>query len=183
MEIIAFHGDFASPQMLREDIGDIGLPITFMSSTNWLDAISEIDVAFGPKRGLVGIGFSRGCGVIADLSYQYPDLFIAAVLYEGPLGFYGKVGGSFPVLMIWNSHGVKKPSLLKPWHWFKPRVAREAEMAWEEKHSVSYASGTGCHMRYDKTKNPKLRHAWDQSLNKTVREFIVSSASSGSQLS
>lgn len=180
MDIVAFHGDFASPAMLKEDIGPIGLDITFSRATDWTDAVREgVTELVKP----VGIGYSRGDAIIADLSVKYPDLFSCVVLYEGPLGRLFGVGGSFPALIIWNDQGVKAEPrggigfflhlLAKK----RQRMANEKQAAWEANgRKVSFLQGSGKHVNVDPSKRPRFRHGWDQSLNSSIEMFIRGNA-------
>lgn len=171
MTIIAFHGDYASPNMLREDIGDIGLPIKFSAATDIWEATQDI-LQTNEKISL--IGYSRGCSFIADISVRFYPIIKNVVLYEGPLGEEGKVRGNFPVLIIWNDKGVKNPNLLKPWEYFRYMKALKMEETWSRTHPVSYLQGKGHHIKIDPTKQPKRRHGWDQSLNPNIKLFLES---------
>jgi len=108
--IIALHGDFATPTMLQRDMGDLSeLVDIFFDARKWL----RFDAAMGRLTSLVQslseppivIGYSRGGSAIARLS-ELVELR-AAVVYESPVIDSEGVGGSFPVLVIWNDCGAK----------------------------------------------------------------------------
>lgn len=162
---IALHGDLATAEMLRRDVGDLRDSIDlFFDARGWLRFDSQIDklhtkICQLPEPPTL-IGFSRGVSAIARLS-EITEIK-AAVVYEGPIIDSEGVGGNFPVLMIWNDAGAKfSPSKLRRGQ------AKIAEQIWSESHPVTYIQGTGRHMR--------LRppgHYWDCSLNQQIKDFI-----------
>lgn len=158
MTTIAFHGDFATPAMLADDIGP-GLTIDWLVETK-----SCVHDSFLKNfRSISLIGYSRGGGLIADLSCMLMNIR-CAVLYESPLGMYGRVGGSFPVLIIWNDRGR-----------YERRKAQQMEEAWAAHgRSVTHLWGRGRHVRVDRSMSPPIRHGWDQSLNPQIAEFLRS---------
>lgn len=156
MTTIAFHGDFATPVMLAEDIGQ-GVPIDLWADTTRLTPYRLLD----RFRSVALVGYSRGGALIADLSVEC-DNIRCAVLYESPLGMYGRVGGSFPVMIIWNDRGR-----------YERRKAQQMEEAWQANgRSVTHLWGRGRHIRIDRSMSPPIRHGWDRSLNPQIAEFL-----------
>jgi hypothetical protein len=154
---IAFHGDGATPEMLREDIGE-GLHVDYFvdkyHAASFCREFPEVNL----------VGYSRGGGVIADLSCILPNIR-SAVLYESPLGAYNKAMGSFPALIIWNKRGRKSKAI------YRSAVER-MEDAWVIGRHVDFLEGTGRHIRVDRSMRPRLRHGWDRSLNPKISQWI-----------
>lgn len=161
-QIIALHGDFATPTMLQRDMGDLSeLVDIFFDARKWL----RFDAAMGRLTSLVQslseppivIGYSRGGSAIARLS-ELVELR-AAVVYESPVIDSEGVGGIFPVLQIWNDCGAR----IK-----RPGQARVAEEIWSASHPVTHLQGVGRHVKRD-----PLGHGWDVGLNEQIREWIT----------
>lgn len=160
--IIALHGDYATAEMLRRDVGDLRNSIDlFFDARGWLRFDAQYDKLLSVVKMLpsapILIGYSRGGSVIARLSCEIE--IAAAVLYESPIIDSGGVGGSFPCLMIWNDKGEK--------YGRRSDEAEHSEAIWKESHPVTKLQGKGGHMR----RRP-LGHAWDTSLNGQVRKWI-----------
>ena len=164
-QIIALHGDFATPGMLERDMGDFQLEVAFFDAHRWLN----FDAAMGRLITLVKslpeppimIGYSRGGSAIASLS-EWVELR-AAVLYESPVLNSEGVGGSFPVLQIWNNEGAKYSRFPA-----RRKQARRSEQLWEKNHPVTAIEGVGEHF----TKRPPA-HCWDQNLNQQIVDWIL----------
>jgi len=151
--------------MLKRDMGDFPLEVAFFDAKRWLN----FDAAMGRLVELVTslpeppimIGYSRGGSVIAKLS-ELVELR-AAVLYESPVVDSEGVGGSFPVLMIWNNEGVKCSRFPA-----RRKQARRSEQLWAKSHPVTAIEGIGEHF----TKRPPA-HCWDQGLNQQIVDWIL----------
>jgi len=164
--IIALHGDGGNAEMLEDDVGDLrGIVDCFYNAHGWFrfNHYSEkllrfIDQLVEPP---ILIGYSRGGSVIAWLSETVE--IAAAVVYESPVLDSEGVGGSFPVLQIWNDRGARYGR-----NELRRGQAIIAEQIWGQNHQVTQLIGTGRHMRT----NP-LGHAWDASLNQQIREWLA----------
>jgi len=164
--IIALHGDFASPGMLKRDMGNVNpLDVVFFDGKGWINFSPAIGRLITLVKSLpeppVMIGYSRGGSVIAKLS-ELVELR-AAVLYESPVVDSEGVGGSFPVLMIWNNEGVKCSRFPA-----RRKQARRSEQLWAKSHPVTAIEGIGEHF----TKRPPA-HCWDQGLNQQIVDWIL----------
>lgn len=165
--IIALHGDLASAEMLRRDVGDLRNSIDlFFDARGWLRFERQCDKLLSVIQMLpeppILIGYSRGGSVIAKLSNEVA--IQAAVLYESPIIDSETVGGSFPVLMIWNDHGAKYGK--------RSDEALHSEQLWEASHPVNMLEGKGGHM-----KRRPLGHGWDVSLNAQIRDWLADKTS------
>jgi hypothetical protein len=164
--IIALHGDFATAEMLRRDVGDLCDSIDlFFDARGWNRFHHQIDRLAGLIAQLdeapILIGYSRGGSAIAMLS-ECIDIR-AVVIYESPVIDSDGVGGSFPVLQIWNDKG----------HRYGPNERRRgqavvAEQIWSDSHPVTKLIGLGEHIR----RNP-IGHGWDTGLNQQIRDWLV----------
>ena len=162
--IIALHGDYANADMLKRDVGDFApLVNCFWDASGWRPAKREIGKLERYIKSLPEpptlIGYSRGGSIIAMLSNKYP--IRAAVLYESPVLDSFTVGGTFPVLQIWNDQGVMA---------MKRRAgqARVAQEVWKRNHPVETAWGVGTHIRRD-----PIGHGWDVGLNDRIRDWLL----------
>ena len=164
-QIIALHGDFATPAMLKRDMGDLApLVDIFFDAKGW----HNFDCAMARLTSLVQslpeppimIGYSRGGSAIARLS-ELVDLR-AAVLYESPVIDSEGVGGSFPVLQIWNDCGAKYGASK-----LRRGQAKIAEQIWAS-HPVTALQGVGRHMRVR-----PIGHGWDVGLNEQIRNWLA----------
>lgn len=155
--IIALHGDLATAEMLKRDVGDLSDSIDlFFDAGGWRKFGQQVDrllrlITEPPTL----IGYSRGGSVIALLSTRIE--IRAAVLYESPVIDSEGVGGHFPVLQIWNDRGCKFGR--------RREQALRAEQLWSG-HKVTPLVGRGRHMRLR-----PLGHAWDCSLNSQIRKW------------
>jgi pimeloyl-ACP methyl ester carboxylesterase len=161
-QVIALHGDFAWPTMLARDVGDLEPSIdVFWDANGWRRAESSIDKLERYIRSLykppILIGYSRGGSVIAALSERVE--LRAAVVYESPVLDSEGVGGSFPVLMIWNDEGAMSGK--------RKGQARIARDIWRASHPVTEIWGVGRHLKFG-----PIGHGWDCSLNETIRDFL-----------
>lgn len=164
--IIALHGDFASDKMLKRDMGSLSpLVDLFWEANGWRRTDREIDRLEAYIRTLdqppILIGYSRGGSVIAALSERVE--IRAAVVYESPVLDSEGVGGTFPVLMIWNDCGVMSGK--------RKGQARIAQELWKASHPVTEIWGAGRHLR-----TRPIGHGWDCSLNGTIRDWLVSNS-------
>jgi len=164
--IIALHGDFATAKMFERDVGDLCNSIDlFFDARGWTRFHKRIDRLIGLITQLddppILIGYSRGGSAIAALSELVE--IRAAVVYESPVIDSEGVGGSFPVLQIWNHCGARYGM-----NEMRRGQAIIAEQIWGENHEVTQLIGKGGHIR----KNP-LGHAWDTSLNQQIRDWLV----------
>jgi len=169
-QIIALHGDFASPGMLERDVGDLAssLSIMFFDAEGWRKFQDATDRLLTLIRALeeppILIGYSRGGSVIALISKMVE--LRAAVLYESPVvNSYG-AGGCFPVLQIWNNAGAKYSRFPA-----RRKQARLSDKIWKENHPVTAIEGIGEHF----TKRPPA-HCWDQGLNQQIVDWILAAA-------
>jgi hypothetical protein len=158
--IIAYHGFGGSAQMLREDIGDIGLEIYFSEAKTLRQARRELIYLGIPNPSWAAIGYSRGVKYISDITCLYSNTFRRVVLYEGPLGKFGTAGGTADALIIWNDQGRGDT-----------QAAAKMEEAWARggRH-VEHLQGVGEHIRKDPELGP--RHGWDQALNPQIAQFL-----------
>lgn len=162
--IIALHGDLATPAMLERDVGDLASTVDlFFDARGWLRFDVQFEKLLNVVRMLpeppIMIGYSRGGSAIAKLSEIVP--LAAAVLYESPVIDSDGVGGSFPVLQIWNDQGAKYGRSK-----LRQGQAKVAEEIWSS-HPVTKLEGAGRHM----TINPPA-HGWDCGLNKQIADWI-----------
>lgn len=150
--------------MITEDIGNLGVPFYAIEATDTSKVLDHIqEVSLNGMYPVSLIGYSKGCAIIADISVTNPSLIGRAVLYEGPLGKLGSVGGTFPVCLIWNNKGRK--------HW---KAATKATEAWKANgRIVVELEGSGRHTKVDWSKTRRRRHGWDRKLNPRIRQFLL----------
>lgn len=164
---IALHGDLASAEMLRRDVGSLANSIDlFFDARGWLRFDHQLEklleiIAELPEPPIL-IGYSRGGSAIARLSEVVQ--LKAAVIYEGPVIDSEGVGGDFPVLMIWNDCGAKFGRSA-----IRRGQAKISQEIWSATHPLIELRGSGMHMM---TRPP--RHGWDLAVNGAVQEFLVS---------
>lgn len=166
MYTIALHGDLATGDMLRRDMGD----------PCWVD--EYFDGQWGPGRfdrsvrelssKIQGVGpcalvgYSRGASVIARLSIgPVAELIRAAVVYEGPVIDSASCGGCFPVLMIWNDDGAVAN---------RTKAAAASIIKWRVGRRLEIIEGHGKHV--EKDEDGKHCHGWDKSLNVEIRDWL-----------
>jgi len=164
--IIALHGDFASADMLERDVGDLRTSVDlFFDAKGWLRFDKRIDQLIRIITQLddppILIGYSRGESAIAALSELVE--IKAAVGYEGAVLDSEGVGGTFPLLKIWNDRGARYGS-----NELRRGQAIISEQIWAEHHPVTQLIGSGTHIR----RNP-LGHFWDTSLNQQIRDWLA----------
>jgi pimeloyl-ACP methyl ester carboxylesterase len=161
--IIALHGDYANAEMLKRDIGSLEPMVDcFWDASGWRPAKREISklkryITSLPAEPPILIGYSRGGSIIAMLSNRYP--IRAAVLYESPVLDSFTVGGTFPVLQIWNDQGVMTGK--------RKGQAAIAQEVWKKNHPVTELRGVGTHI-----KRKPIGHGWDVGLNDQIRKWI-----------
>ncbi|MEM9369275.1 MAG: hypothetical protein AAGD07_25115, partial [Planctomycetota bacterium] len=127
--VVAFHGDFASPDMLRRDAGD---PVWIDHFFDGHDIDEAIDFC-GKFRQVVLVGYSRGGDVVAAVSQRMSHI-VAAVLYESPANYVPV--GRFPAMLIWNDRGRRRT-----------RAAQESNEKWKRNRETTELSGSGRHSR------------------------------------
>jgi hypothetical protein len=164
--IIALHGDYAKAEMLQRDMGDLsGSVDLFYDAKGWIRfekrLMKLLELITKLSDPPILIGYSRGGSAIAVVSEMVE--IKAAVLYESPVIDSDGVGGTFPVLMIWNNHGAKCSRNEE-----RRQQAINSEMIWSRNHQVTKLIGTGGHIR----RYPP-GHYWDVSLNDQIREWLV----------
>jgi hypothetical protein len=171
--IIAFHGDYATPKMLKEDMGDLAHSVDYFFNGHDFDEAVDLCRKFDEVS---LIGYSAGGGIIADLSVLTKLNIKSVVLYESPLGLFQRTCGKFPACIIWNKNGRMRDSR------FNPYRERAINMVDQWKHPVSKLpftrhtielEGNGRHLAF-KFRIPPFGHAWDRTLNKKIREFLFS---------
>lgn len=161
--IIALHGDFATPDMLLRDMGDLSPMVDCaFDGKGWLRFQAQYERLLrfveAQRESPILIGYSRGGSVIAKLSNEIE--IKAAILYESPIIDSETVGGSFPCLMIWNNQGVKQSPHRSHQAWL-------SEATWKASHPVTILQGKGGHV-----KRRPVGHCWDTSLNDSVRNWL-----------
>jgi dienelactone hydrolase len=147
--VVAFHGDFASPAMLRRDMG-----------VNWVDHYwdykrDDCELLTQPRE-LVLVAFSRGGSLVGKLASRL-DNIRAAILYEAPLLDASQPAGDFPVLLIWNRFSIRR---------FTPQ-ARRSRLEWAAMHEVTEFQGRGFHIKFWPP-----GHGWDQRLNPRIEAWL-----------
>jgi pimeloyl-ACP methyl ester carboxylesterase len=162
--IIALHGDFAKPTMLERDMGNLSpLVDLFWDANGWRRTDREIDRLEAFIRTLdqppTLIGYSQGGSSIAALSERVE--LRAAVVYESPVLDSDGVGGSFPVLMIWNDEGVMVGK--------RKCQAKRAQQIWKASHPVTEIWGVGRHVKFG-----PIGHGWDTNLNQQILAWLCS---------
>jgi pimeloyl-ACP methyl ester carboxylesterase len=163
-KVVALHGQFASPKILRRDMGDpswvdIYLPTPYDDLSREL-LIDSLDLEIDEP--MVLVGYSIGGSVIANLSHYFYREIAGVVLYESPMFDSLSVAGDFPVLWIRNN--------------YQSTLRREAEFLdtftlWSLQHPVTKLIGTGRHMKFT-WGWPPIGHAWDQTLNPFIETWI-----------
>lgn len=160
--IIALHGDFASAEMLKRDMGSLSPMVDlFWDANGWRRTDREIDrleayIRMIPSPPIL-MGYSRGGSVIAALSERVE--LRAAVVYESPVLDSEGAGGAFPVLMCWNDCGVMSGK--------RAGQARISQQIWKASHPVTEIWGVGRHV-----KTRPVGHGWDVGLNETIRDWL-----------
>lgn len=160
--IIALHGDFATPDMLMRDMGDLSPMVDCVfDGKGWLRFQAQYErllrFVTAQRESPILIGYSRGGSVIAKLSGEIE--IAAAVLYESPIIDSDCVGGDFPCLMIWNDKGAKSGR--------RRDEAEQSEATWKASHPVTMLQGRGGHV-----KRRPVGHCWDTSLNQSIRNWL-----------
>lgn len=158
MNVVAFHGDFASGRILKRDMGN---PVWVNRYHDGLD-LYKASKSLISRTDNVLIGYSRGGSLIGHLSICQDIRIKAAVLYESPLIGIDEVGGTFPVLWIKNAYRRKG--------WRKKEMD-DTEKLWRATHSVDTLVGQGSHVRFTMG-CPPIGHAWDQQLNPAIEHWI-----------
>jgi hypothetical protein len=163
--ILALHGDFATADMLCRDMGDLRHSIDlFYDARGWTRFDHRIDkllrIIEKITEPLILVGYSRGGSAIARLSELVE--IAAAVVYESPVIDSEGVGGSFPVLQVWNDRGARFGS-----NELRRGQAIIAEQIWGERHDVTQLIGSGRHWQI----RPPA-HCWDCKLNDQIREWM-----------
>lgn len=156
MKVVAFHGEFASAKMLREDIGNAHWIDQYIDGHN----ISKILTHLFKDEPLILVGYSLGGSVIGTLTHHLPNIK-GAVLYEAPLLDVSYVKGTFPVLWITNR-------VL----FFRKRKLQQSKEAWQKNHPITELRGKGLHIRVE-PKKPPIRHNWNQQLNPLIQTWIA----------
>ena len=150
MHIVAFHGDFASPRMMRRDM-----------SVDWVDQYWDYQqdnvATLADHRDLVLVAYSRGGSVVGKLANALNNIR-AAVLYEAPLLDAPTPGGDFPVLIIWNRLSIRRFT----------REAKRTKQEWALQHPISELHGGS--LLHVKLWPPG--HGWDQNLNPPIYEWL-----------
>jgi hypothetical protein len=164
--IIALHGDYARAEMLERDMGDLSCSVDlFYDANGWIRFNKRLSKLLEMLTRLseppIMIGYSGGGAAIAVISRRIA--MKAAVLYESPVLDSEGVGGTFPVLMIWNNHGAKFSRSAT-----RRQQAIYSEEIWSQNHPVTNLMGTGGHIR-----RKPLGHYWDTSLNDQIRDWLV----------
>lgn len=162
MRTIALHGDYATPEMLKRDMGDPTWVDEYFDGRGWryygksLDKLIQL-----VNQPTILVGYSRGCAAICDIANTplVSHWIEAAVIYEGPVTD-SNCGGDFPVLQVWNNRGALK------------RLGRiddciQSMQCWSATHQTTLMIGSGMHMRL---KPPG--HDWDRSLNNCIEDWI-----------
>lgn len=164
MQIIALHGDLATADMLRRDMGNPAWVNHYYNAGGWRNIDAKIELLTHFIRLLEEpvalVGYSRGGSVIARLSHTIPHLIKCAVVYESPVKDSDGCGGNFPVLSIWNDRGAIR------------RLHRIDEVlhsinCWSIGRRCEIMVGSGKHF----TLNPPA-HSWDRSLNNRIEDWI-----------
>ena len=164
MTTIALQGDFATPETLRRDVGDLASSIdVFWDTKRNLSELSEFIRGLPDAVNLMG--YSRGSIVTHELicgGWVALRQVRRVVIYEGPTNSCRVVPGFFSVCICWNNQS-------KPLRWRK----REAtELSWSWQHRITPLMGSGRHVRRVPGGTPPLGHNWDWSLNDDIREFL-----------
>jgi len=167
MRAIALHGDFATAEMLRRDVGSLRVAIDyFFDARRWLAFDRQLDrllqMIEEVKEPPILIGYSRGGSAIAAISERLE--LACAVVYESPVLDSAGVGGTFPVLQIWNDAGARYGN-----NSLRKEQAIIAEQIWSERHPVTRMLGSGTHVK----RNP-VGHCWDSTLNDAIVDWIES---------
>lgn len=153
--VIALHGDWMDGKKLRRDMGDPEWcdlypewkKGDFWQFVDWLSAFTCV----------ILIGYSRGGSEIATLTH-YLNNIAGVVLYESPMLAVNRPRGGFPVMWIQNN---------------KSRYRGTEEMMdtrdqWVRQcKDFTAKQGSGRHIKWF-----PMGHAWDQSLNVEIAEWI-----------
>lgn len=168
IKAIAVHGDYANGDILKRDIG-----------VDWIDyypsckSSNELKVKifnylergdkFSDKNHAICLGFSRGAEWIRQIMEEEINLddkmIISAVAYE-PLALRKVPKGKN--LLITNSLGRAL--------W--TRLGKKSRDYWLES-GANHIIGFGFHIKFT-FRLPFIGHAWDQSLNTQIKEFVDS---------
>jgi hypothetical protein len=160
--IIAFHGDYATPKMLKEDMGDLANEVDYFFNGHDFGEAIDLCKKFDSVK---LIGFSSGGALIAELSYL--KNIKSAVLYESPLGISGKTFGNFPACIIWNRNGRMRNSRFNPYR----EEALNMVDKWDNGRDILRLVGNGRHISF-KFRFPPFGHAWDKTVNKEIKRFL-----------
>lgn len=154
-EVVAVHGDFATGEQLRYDMGDppwVDRYITARTAKDFLDQIpGDARVLIGYSRGAEWIRMAINAGLLPSVR--------AVVGYE-PLAL-GPFMSTIPRLLIVNKYGR---------HWWTELGRRSAEH-WAGGTGAATLVGRGMHVRL-KLKPPFIGHAWDQETNTAVERWV-----------
>lgn len=162
---IAIHGDFATPEMLAQDMGDMSDEVDLFHHFNYKRPIQfshqldQLCRTIKEKGEVVLIGYSHGGSIIADVTEYLAREIVGAVLYESPVLRSDYIYGTFPALMIWNDNGASKG--------IRSNQADRSKRLWKKNRLVTELEGSGGHMKT----NP-IGHCWDQSLNGKIRDWL-----------
>lgn len=156
--VVALHGDFASGDLLRRDMGD---PSWVNRFPTWRSR-SDIELPAGEPTVL--IGYSSGADMVrrllAESVFSGRRNVVAAIGYE-PLTTEPLPVTSVPLLVIGNRLG--------RWRWTP--AGRLYRQRWIDA-GAAVMTGRGTHVRATFAW-PPVAHAWDQSLNEAIRSWIL----------
>ena len=164
MQTIALHGDYASPDMLRRDMGNPAWVDHYYDGRGWRDVDGRIELLThfirSQEEPVVLVGYSRGGDVVARLSNSIPHLIRAAVVYESPVSV-DSCGGKFPALCVWNDRGSIR------------RLQRVDDVVkslrlWSVGRRCEIMIGSGRHMDL-----MPPGHSWDRSLNSRIEDWLT----------
>ena len=159
MKVIAVHGDFATGEQLRYDMGDPPWVDHYITAKTFDRFAAQV-----PQQDVVLIGYSRGAEWVREVTNFYWCSRVIRI--RGVVGYEPLAEGNFvavhtiPRLLIHNHRG------RAAW----TRLGEVSLNRWRGPNTTEL-QGKGFHVRL-KTRPPFIGHAWDQSLNPQVEKWI-----------
>ena len=159
MKVIAIHGDFATGEQLRYDMGDPPWVDHYATAKTFSQFVAQV-----PYGDVVLVGYSRGAEWIRQFANAYG--FGAITRIRGMVGYEPLALGEFvlarsvPRLLIYNSRG------RGAW----TRLGASSIEKWRGPGTTELA-GRGFHIRV-KMQPPFIGHAWDKSINPEIQRWL-----------
>lgn len=157
MNTFALHGGFLSPSAMCRDMGNPPWVTHYLAQRDPDTLIKNLIL----YPNLILIGYSEGGNLIGQIASYLPNIK-GVVLYESPLLEDTIPSGSFPVLWIRNNYRTLR---------YREEEFLDTKYRWQRTHYMETLTGSGRHIKWSSSW-PFFSHAWDQSLNPRIKNWI-----------